>query len=122
MYYLKKTRESIQLNFHTFLESIDQNIKWYSFKPITDVAIITNDFELTDNLTLQEVLENCEIITDEVYSITIARQASGGLYGSRFHLNVKFDTLPSGELATGNCFYLIELAIIIHYVVLQKMY
>ena len=51
-FYDKDGREAISLNFHTFLETIDENIMWYSFKGVNAIGSLLKDIPLTDDLTM----------------------------------------------------------------------
>ncbi|MDD3915337.1 MAG: hypothetical protein PHF76_11915, partial [Bacteroidales bacterium] len=54
---LKDSREAISLNYHTYLETIDENIKFYEFLPINSYGELNPnvDTELTDNMQLGDV-------------------------------------------------------------------
>lgn len=53
----KDSREAISLNYHTYLETIDENIKFYEFLPINSYGELNPnvDTELTDNMQLGDV-------------------------------------------------------------------
>ena len=52
----KDAREGLALNIHNFLESEDDNIKFYSYKQINKIALINQQIPLTDDLTINDVI------------------------------------------------------------------
>lgn len=66
---LKDAREGITLNYSSFLTTETQDIKWYSYKPITHIGFLTKDIVLNDNLKLEDI--EMGINTHEIVEILV---------------------------------------------------
>lgn len=52
---LKDSREAIAINHHTYLETIDDDIKFYEFMTVNAFGSLRGDLNLTDNLQLEDI-------------------------------------------------------------------
>lgn len=52
---LKDSREALSLNCHVYLESLNENIRFYNFKPINAIATLRGDVKLIDDLEFDNI-------------------------------------------------------------------
>ena len=51
----KDAREKVSITYTSYLQSETNDIKFYNFKAITKLGVLTNDIELTDDLVLKDI-------------------------------------------------------------------
>ena len=53
----KDAREKVSITYTSYLQSETNDIKFYNFKAITKLGVLTNDIELTDDLVLKDIIQ-----------------------------------------------------------------
>ena len=72
----KDSREALALNYHSYLETISEDVRFYNFMPINAIGTLRKDIPLSDDLTI----ENAPIgfYLDIPLSVTITSIANNG--------------------------------------------
>lgn len=93
----KDARERISFNYTSFLENDNENIKWYGFKPITQIGALFENFDFVENISLNDIeyqLFNDKILQilvtesiDNLFEVTITLK---DLYESDFPYGIVF--------------------------------
>ena len=51
----KDAREKVSITYTSYLQSETNDIKFYNFKAVTKLGVLTNDIELTDDIVLKDI-------------------------------------------------------------------
>lgn len=70
----KDAREGLALNIHNFLESEDYDIKFYSFKKINKIGVMTKQIPLTDDLTINDIVNSLTNVQEA--SVEVGKDAT----------------------------------------------